>query len=369
MKKEEFVSVLVYLAMFVVALFIGLQIIAPAFESTGIIGAEQYGYAVATILLGFLFNVVLLELAHIAGALIGGYTISMVNILGLALFKIGNRWQITFKAYDGLTGETKIVAKSDKSNPIWNLWFGLVFFLIEFVSFIAVAYFVFPSSDWMRYAFVITAAIGGIIMLYNYMPFKLDSTTDGYRLAMFTKTNVKGDAAYNELIRIEKAYAEGKDPHPIQTFDKVTGVTAQIMLYEIYQLLVNAKYKEALVLIEKILAESVKLPDLMVSRVFSQKVYATLLTQTLVKGKAFYLNTLSSKQKKFLANDLSMESLRAYLLVAGTIEDSQSEAIYVLERKDKALKRSVEPGRRKAEDILFERALIKVKQRHKDWKF
>jgi hypothetical protein len=93
-----------------------------------------------------------------------------------------------------------------------------------------------------------------------------------------------------------------------------------------------------------------------------------LLHQSPKEGSTYYFEQLTSKQKRFLANDLSMESLRAYLLVAGTIEDSYSECVFVMERKDKALKRTVEPGRQQAEKVLFDRALAIVKKRHKDWK-
>jgi len=83
MRKEEILTWVVYGLMFLVALFVGLQIIAPAFVETGIVGPEQYAYAIITIAVGFIFNVILLEIAHVIGALIGGYAIQMGNILDL----------------------------------------------------------------------------------------------------------------------------------------------------------------------------------------------------------------------------------------------------------------------------------------------
>ena len=369
MRKEEILTWVVYGLMFLVALFVGLQIIAPAFVETGIVGPEQYAYAIITIAVGFIFNVILLEIAHVIGALIGGYAIQMVNILSLAYFKVGKQWQIGIRPYDGLTGETKVSAKTDKANPFPNLWFGLLFFILEILVLFPMAYLLFPEDQWGRYALIITIAIGAILMVYNYMPFKLDSMTDGYKLALTNRQMSKGDPSYNELIRIEKAYAEGQHPGTIQTFDRFTGVTTQIMLYQIYEWLVSESYTEALGLLEKIYEQRDKLPDLLVNRVFSQKLYAILMDKPLKDGSKYYFEKLSSKQKRFLANDLSMESLRAYLLVAGTIEDSYSECVFVLERQNKALKRTVEPGRQQAEQILFDRALAIVKKRHKDWKF
>lgn len=368
MRKEELMTLVVYGLMFLVALFVGLEIIAPAFIETGIGGVDQYAYAIVTIAVGFLFNVIVLELAHIFGALAGGYTIQMVNILGIALFNDGKAWRLGFRPYDGLTGETKVVAKTDKANPFPSLWFALLFFVIEIIILFPTAYLVFNEKEWGRYALIITISIGAILMVYNYMPVKLDSMTDGYKLALTNRQLAKGDPSFNELIRIEKAYAEGQHPGPIKMFEKVTGVTTQIMLYQIYDWLTTESYVKALDLLERILNERDKLPDLLVNRVFSLKLYAILLHQSPKEGSTYYFEQLTSKQKRFLANDLSMESLRAYLLVAGTIEDSYSECVFVMERKDKALKRTVEPGRQQAEKVLFDRALAIVKKRHKDWK-
>lgn len=368
MRKEDLITIIVYGLMFLVALYIGLQIIAPAFIETRIFGPNQYLYAIVTIALGFLLNVVLLEFAHVLGAWVGGYSIQMVNILGLALYKQNKSWHVGFRPYENLTGETKVTAKSDKANPFPGLWFGLLVYMIEIVVLFPSAYLFFNGDEWGRYALIITIAIGAILMVYNYMPFKLDSMTDGYKLALTNRQLSKGDPSYNELIRIEKAYAEGKHPGEIKQFDKVTGVSSQIMLYQIYDWLVNESYDSAIDLIERLLKERDKLPDLLVNRIFSQKLYAILINKSPKEGAKYYFEQLTSKQKRFLANDLSMESLRAYLLVAGTIEDSYSECVFVMERLGKALKRTTEPGRQAAEKILFDRALMIVKKRHKDWK-
>ncbi len=366
MRKEDVFSLVVYAVMIVIALFVGLEVIAPSFEATNIYGASQYVYALSSIIAGFLINVILLELGHVLGAKIGGYDILSVNILGLCFFKLEGKWRLGFRNFDGLTGETKITPRRAKASPYPNLWFGLILFTIEFIVGL-VAYALIPEDLWIRYALIIVVAIGGMLMFYNVMPFKLDTMNDGYRLALISKgVNVE---AYNELMRIERIYSDGKEPENIVTFDEITTLTAQVNLYRVYQLLALDQFDEAEQLIDKIITQPDKLNDVTNGRVYSQKVYIRLLASTKEEGSAFYQEKLDSRQKKFLSSDLSMESLRAYLLVAGTVEDSQSECIYVLERKNGALKRSVEPGRKEVEAKLFERALNKVKEAHPDWTF
>ena len=366
MRKEDVYSLIVYAVMIVIALFVGLEVIAPSFEVTNIYGAAQYGFALGSIFAGFLLNVILLELGHVFGAKIGGYDILSVNMLGLCFYKNEGKWRIGIRGFDGLTGETKITPRKAKATPYPNLWFGLVFFMLEFVIGM-VAYALIPEDLWIRYAIIIMIAIGGMLMLYNVMPLKLDTMNDGYRLALISKgVNVE---AYNELMRIERLYSEGKNPENIKTFDEITTLTAQVNLYRVYELLAEDKFDEAEALLDVIIAQPEKLNDVTNGRVFSQKIYIRLLNLSKEEGVEFYKTGLNARQKKFLASDLSMESLRAYLLVAGTVEDSQSECIYVLERKNGALKRSVEPGRKEVEQRLFDRALEKVKQTHPDWTF
>ena len=62
-----------------------------------------------------------------------------------------------------------------------------------------------------------------------------------------------------------------------------------------------------------------------------------------------------------------MESLRAYILIAGLLDDSNAEVSFAKSRKDRALKRAV-PSRSKVEEKLYEEALNKVYEVHPDWK-
>ena len=366
MRKEDLFSLTVYAVMIIIALFVGLEVIAPSFLVTGITGTNQYLFALGSILSGFFINVLLLELGHVIGAKIGGYDILSINMLGFCLYKQEGKFKFGFRSFDGLTGETKITPNRAKASPYPNLWFGLFFFVIEFIGGI-VAYALLPTDAWIRYAVIIVISVGGMLMFYNVMPLKLDTMNDGYRMALISKgVNVE---AYNELMRIERLYSESKDPGDIKTFDEITTLTAQVNLYRVYQLLGGDRLEEAEAILDKIIAKPEKLNDVTNGRVFSQKIYIRLLTSSKEEGTSFYKEKLDSRQKKFLASDLSMESLRAYLLVAGTVEDSQSECIYVLERKASALRRSVEPGRKDVEAKLFEAALSKVKAAHPDWTF
>jgi hypothetical protein len=365
MKKEDFLTLIVYAIMVAIALYVGVNIIAPAFQLLGISGLNQYVYAIFTILGGFLINVILMEVGHVLGGLAGGYEIKMVNVLGLAIVKENDKFTFAIRPFEGLTGETQVAPKAKKVKPKLFLWGGLIVYFFEIIIGLIVAYAFLGPEDWARYAIVVTIAIGGMLMIYNFMPFKLETITDGYRLA--TLTTAKGNAAYEELQRIEKAYKEGKSPKPFKTFKELNTLSIQVYFHKIYQAMVDEAYDEAkedLLLLEKY----PRLGELLLQRVFVLKTYLYFVQKTPKTASKHYYQ-LSSKQRKYLANDTNMTTLSAYLYVSGLIEESYSEASYTVERSMISLKRINESGRKAAEAILFDRVLKLVKKAHPSWRF
>jgi hypothetical protein len=365
MKKEDILTLIVYAMMVAIAIFVGVNIIAPAFVTLGITGFSQYVYASITIFFAFLINVILLELGHILGALAGGYRIQTVNILGLAFIFSPQGLRLRFQAYEGLTGETIVVPKSKKLKPKLFLWGGLLMYVVELVFAFVIAYGFFNSDQWGQYASIVVVAVGGMLMIYNFMPFKLDTVTDGYKLATLTTT--KGNDAYEELQRIEKMYKLGKSPKPFKVFKEFNNLNVQIYFHKIYQAIVDEDYDEASADLKKILA-SPRLGDTLQQKIFVLQTYIAFVEKKpKTAGPLFY--GLSSKQRKYLSNDTNMSTLSTYLYVAGLIEASHSEAMYTFERQAVALKKIQESGRKAAEAILFDRVLKLVKKKHPTWRF
>lgn len=91
------------------------------------------------------------------------------------------------------------------------------------------------------------------------------------------------------------------------------------------------------------------------------------MTLPLEEVKTYYDKQINDNVRKFIAYDLSMESLRAYILIAGLLDESNGEVEFAKARKEKALKR-VAPARVEIEKQLYEDALKKVYEVHPDWK-
>lgn len=364
MKKEDVLSIFVYLVMLLIALFIGLRIISPAIGDLTYTQKEAYGFAILTIVVGVLINAIIFEVGHIVGALIGGYKILSVNILGLCVFRANKKWRVAIKGFNGLTGETRIFARRAKANPRYHLFGPIIMYLIEFVA--AILLFVFlPKENVIHHASLIVAGIGAMLIIYNIMPFRLDTLTDGYYLMLLSKrVNIE---AYNELMRIQSLVNDKEKIGEIKVFEQITTLTATVNMYKFYDYLDEQKYEEAMKILKPILENKHKLEPEIHGRALAQKLYLLLITKPKEAVELYWNDELNAKEKKFIANDTSMESLRSYLLFNGLVSKSESESAYVVSRVPKALKTRMDERRRQTEIDLFIQTLEIVRKENPNW--
>ncbi|HZJ89710.1 MAG TPA: hypothetical protein VFD05_03420 [Bacilli bacterium] len=366
MRKEDFLSIVVYLLMIVVAIFIGELIISPAFATSALnlVEPDTYIFAISTIVVGLLINTILFEVGHVLGALIGGYKVISVTVLGFSFYKTKNKWRFGFKRYEGLTGETKIVARKEKTRPRLFLFGPTLMVLLEFG--IATALFLsFGPKEAIHHQSLIVAGIGAMLLLYNIMPFKLDNFTDGYYIVLLGRKINK--EAYNELIRIESRIHEGEDIGEIKTFEEVTTLTARVTLYTLYRLIDEGKFKEALEIIERLIADDKKIELEFVGRIKAQKIYLLLHTKAMEVTENYWFNELSTQERRFISNDLTFETMRSYFLYSGLVTKSESECLFVLNRLKRAERLRLNEYREEEELKLFKEAVLKVRAENPTW--
>lgn len=372
MKKEDVASFIVYIVMFGMALLVGLLVIQPLFQTGNpFVGPQGLSYLwVFLIILGaLLFNVIFLEIFHILGGKAGKYNVVSVNVLGFCFYKVEGKWKFGFKTFDGLTGETVLSPKNEKSSPKAYVWFPLLGYLIELVGGILL-YSIGSAknaSEGLKLIAIISiifVTVASMITLYNFVPLRLDSMTDGYRLTLIAKpANVE---AYNELMRIQNLQREGKTIDSIKTFDEITEFTASINLISVYENLGKKDFESAEKMIDKIIENPDKVSTSTYNRLIAQKLYIKIVTLPLEEASKFYEDNVGDDIRRFISNDLSMASIRAYILIAGLLDESQGEVQYAISRKNKAMKREL-ASRVKVEDILYNDAIAKVKEAHSDW--
>ena len=378
MKKEDVSGIIVYLLIVGIALVFCFTVLSNHQNQSGMYGFGYWGYIVGAVLSGILFNAILFELAHMAGAKVGRYEIISVCILGLTFYKLDGKRRVKFANFDGLTGETKILPRTDVEkmpNPRPYLLFGSLFFLVEAIGCV-VAFTLFNTDNAATRTdtqvvlsnvvhFLLTmAVVGGVILLYNIIPLRLDSITDGYRLTMVT--NPKNKEAFNELLRVEYEISQGNSDVEIKTFENITNFTADLNLNKVYALLDKREFEEAEKLLDIILAGKNELSHRTYLRAVAQKIFIHLLNKTPEEAREYYDNEVDLRIVREISQDDSMPSIRTYILVCGLIDRSRSEAALAIDKVSKAYKRTPK-NRRPTEARLYNEAIDRVIEFNPKW--
>ena len=374
MRKEDVSGIIVYVLILAIAVVFGLTVLREHASASGMETVVYIIYIFGAILLGVLFNAVLFEVAHILGAKAGRYQIVSVNILGLLWYKEDGKTKFKFSGYDGLTGETRILPKKDakkEPNPSPYLLFGTLFYMVELTIVIVLfSMFGLEGEDGsviknIVYFLLIMAVLGGMILLYNILPFKLDAMTDGYRMRM--TTNAANKIAFNELLRVEYAISQGEENVEIATFKEISNFTAELNLNKVYVLLDKKQFKEAEELIDIIIEGKEKVSEKVYVRARCQKIYINIITKPLEEARKFYDEQVPMQERRDISNDRSMVSIRTYLLMSGLLDGSKSECLFAINNAGKCFNNTPKQ-RRKVEADLFNDAIDKIDQLHPTWK-
>lgn len=368
MKKEDITGMIVYLLIFGFSTVFIFTVLRDYSSSSGL-GGAYIPFILGAGAAGIVFNAILFEVAHILGAIIGGYNIIAVNILGVCFKKDANKWKFCLASFDGFTGETKIVPKENRakpSNPYPYLLFGSLFFVLEVIG-VMIVFSMFRTElgglGNLAYFFLTMGAIGLMIFVYNILPFKLDSITDGYRLTKVT--NPKNREAFNELLKVEYDISQGKEVD-IKVFTEITNYTADLNLNKVYALLDDRKFDEAVVILDGIINAKENVSKNVYIRAKAQKVYIHLINDDMETAMAYYDAEVPVSERREISDDNSMACIRAYILMAGLLDKSRSEVVIALNKVGSAYKKT--PANRKAvERQLFNDALKKVNEAHAKW--
>lgn len=361
MKRAINFSLLFYVALVVAIFFVGRNIIADANAFID----EPMMFFIISIALGFVFNVVLFELGHMFGAKLGGYKTYSVSFLGVTIYKVKGKWQIGYDGtYDGFTGETKIVPHKEKTNPSLYFWMGSLLLVIEMVVTICLPSLI-TLSPQLKYGAYIFAVIAGIILIYNIVPFRLDSTNDATLMKYVTKDKVD---VFNKVCSIRYDLYLGNQIKEVEILEDVDYVSARINYYAYLEAIYKKDYEKAEAIIDSLIEQSEKLSEDIFLELLPAKMYILTMTKTKEEVEKYFAS-LPANDRKLLNSCVSIEGCRNYFaFVALIIEDyDDAKNIYrkYVSKKDK-LK---EVGRLFDEESLISELMAKIKELHPEWDF
>lgn len=371
MKKNDFATFIVYVAMLAVALLVGLLVLKPIMENYGsALPINSVLVMILGLLAGILLNAFLLELGHNLGAKAGNYTVIKSVVLGIGFKRVDGKKKFGFHGFEGLTGETKVkpndVAKSSLSAYIM---FPILFLFVEFIaSMVLIVYCQNtegsnPSIAWLHVFMVTILTVGGMIYLYDLFPARIESITDGYLLLLLAKPANK--EAYNNMLIAEACVFEGVEVPQTPVYTELTDFTVSLNLLSVYRHLTEGEPELALPILEPVLKEDSPVSKGVHDLCETLKLATLLEGENREKGKKMYAE-LSEETKKYIASLTNVTSLRCYVLIASFIESSESEANYAIDKAEKLIK-GEDPNYKEAEKSLLQYDVDMVRKEHPSW--
>jgi hypothetical protein len=372
MKKENIIVILIYLLVFAVAIIYGFTVLQTHFAHSSFKEVWQYAiYIIVSVFSGVFVAGVLSEFGHLLGAKTGGYIIASWCLFYFTFYlnKDGKR-KFKFASFDGLTGETKIIPnykKKERPNPYPFLLYGTVFNAAWIVACLFL-FFTYNANNGIEsdlaYFFLTCGIIALLVVVYNIIPLKLDSLTDGFRLSQ-----IKGDiAGFNERLAAENAGLSTSIASSNEKIEanKPAKFIPEVALVNVYHLLAEEKYDEVFDTLKEINEHEAECSSKTVLDAKAQYIYAFIMSKEDTEVTEFYEKEVSFSFRRDLANNNSMPVIRTYILTAGLLDGSQSEVMLALGKVIKAYK-SVPTNIRHDEAILFNRALDKIIEAHPKW--
>ena len=344
MKKESIVSILIYLLVFAVAIIYGFTVLQTHFANSSFKEVWMYAlYIVVSVIAGVFASGLLTEMGHLLGAKAGGYKVVSFCLFYFTIYvdKEGKR-KFKLGGYDGLTGETKIIPnyeKKEKPNPYPFLLNGTVFNIAWIVACLFL-FFTYKNktgneSD-VAYFFLTCAVINSLALIYNIIP-------DG------------GVIPENK-----------KDNSSEETIKKPLKFIPEVAFNEIFDLLVKKDYDAVFNKVEEINSHEKECSNKLLLEAKSQYIYAYILSKDSKEVEEYYEKEIPFSLRKDFSNDNSMPVIRTYLLLAGLLENSQSEVMLSLGKVVKAY-RNVPNNRKHQELTLFNETLDKIIEAHPKW--
>ncbi len=342
MRRQEIKGMIVYLLMLVIIFLVAILVIQKNFIYIN--NNLGYGGAITSIIIslviGLILNALLIELGHMIGAKAGGYKIYNVTILGFCFYKKredDKHFKFKFSNFDGLTGETKIYQNKEKTSPRLYILMPILLILIEVIVLLSVITLISDTSDlaFLKYGSIICLTIGGIIILYDFIPLELDSSNDGYRYVITSKK--ENLEAYNEELRILKNIEFKNYEYDYKMFEEITDYTSKINSYSFYHLILEDKIDEVLEIVNKTLDS--KISNFTKEYYSLTKLYLLCLKEENVKE--FY-DSLDSDTKKDITKASSMITARCYLGYLMFVDNSSSELNFIKSKINNIHKKSEE---------------------------
>jgi len=370
MKKESIVSFVFLVVVLAVAVVMGLVVVRDAFDRLYTLTLSPIVFTLAALIVGFIFNIILIECGHAIGAKIGKFKVVSMCFYFIAFIKTKEGLKVKIDDFDGLTGETKIIAKSKDSKLNAYAWMPLVLYAVELAACIILYTFANDAKTdspikWLGLVGLLWIILSSMLIVYDFLPFKMDTMTDGYRLMLLS--NKKNYDALISYMSYQGQKAYGDQIEFNSEFTDITEFTANLNLLAAERALFSNNLEKANKLISLVENGKANLKEDEPHRLCGYQLYMLFNNKELDEVKAYYEKEVDDKARKYLSNSNDISALRTYALIAGLIDESEFEVQYACSKKEKAVKLCPKQDW-DAEGKLFDDVIEKIRKVHPNWK-
>ena len=369
MKKNDFATFLVYVAMFAIALVVGIFVLRPTISGAKNLPVHFVVLVIAGLVVGVILNAGLIELGHVLGARAGKCEIRSVSLFGLTwTFKKGEKTKVGFKGYDGLTGQTKVRPLDREQSSLSAYRILPIFFALLEVILMGILIIISKnlaatdsSAQWLEIFCMVILTIAAMVYFYDIFPARLDSVTDGYLFVLLA--NPANKIAYNDLLIAEAIAEDGGVLPETPVYDVVTEFTGKLNLLSVYSHIGKDEIDAAIAILNKNI-DCETAPKSVKSQALCFKL-SLLLMHRVDQGKKMYAE-LEEDDKKAISDMESMAALRCYALIASRVESSETEANYAIDKTEKIIQYE-EDFAQPYEKKMTEEMVLAIRKDHPSW--
>lgn len=343
-----------------------------------IIGLATYGIAYAVgktanvntanilwfIVISYLIAILVYNLGKVIFGYIGGYKLSLLEILGFQFNFAGKKLKFRFLFRNIFELHLKLAPKKTDAKPLIMLLGGTILYVFIALVMIILAPVLF-ESDTITYIYY-GSAMGALVVLYEMLPVKLDVFNDMYYIILINQENAKD--TFNNLLLAQSRERAGEfveDPN-FETYEN-SRLKAEFLLFKLRKEVLDKKYKEAIKTVEKINYYSLYMSDQTKVEALFEQMYV-YLDQGYSKEAEKLILVLEKKVKNSADLFTTPYRARTELMIAGLVDNSLDQ---VLVKRDAFINecRYFGPTDCVKKNIeLARRGIRKIKLAHPNWK-
>ncbi len=322
-------------------------------------------FTIVTVVIGYLLNTIIYELGHLIFGKIAGYRLLEFNLFGLAFKKQQGQLKFGLSAFENIGGKTTMVPKSEKAKPILYLFGGGILYVIVSAALFA---FALSSKDLgdITWGIFIIIAIGMVIIVYNLLPLRMDSYTDGFIIRMLVTRKGSVKAYHDNLLQEEALNNDIEQLKLVEYEDYANTFEAQSLIYKYYYYIHHDQFEDAEKTADMIIKVSSYLLDESIGEAYSAKAYFILMNKGVEETNKF-LWEIKKAERNFISSSSQFQTMKSALGIVGLIDNNFDEYDYIMHKFDKVKDHYRYQARIEDEMKMINAVLEKIKKNNPSW--